>query len=134
MSMGTWKLIALDFIVKLLKSKKLITKIVYNLILVITNKFTKYRYFILYKTVLLAKNLAYTFYKYVVANYEIPKEIISNHNKLFTFKFWKSLMDLVDIKYNLLTFYHLQTNNQTKQLNQTLKQYLQCYINYQQND
>ena len=42
-----WKLITLDFIIELLLSKDLATRIVYNLICVIMDKFIKYVYIIL---------------------------------------------------------------------------------------
>ena len=45
---GAWKLIALDFIVKLLLSKDLMIGTEYDLILVITKRLTKYGYFIPY--------------------------------------------------------------------------------------
>ena len=45
---GAWKLIALNFIVKLLLSKDLMIGIEYDLILVIIERLTKYRYFIPY--------------------------------------------------------------------------------------
>ena len=104
---GAWTSVALDFIIKLPKSKELITNIVYNSILVITNRLTKYGYFIPYKETSLAEDLVYTFYKYMVENHGLPKEIISDRDKLFTSKFWKSLMDLVSTKHNLSTSYHL---------------------------
>ena len=31
-----------------------------------------------------------------------------------------------------MTVYYLQTNDQTEQLNQTIEQYLQCYLDYEQ--
>jgi hypothetical protein len=34
----------------------------------------------------------------------------------------------------LSTAYHPQTNSQTEHTNQTLEQYLCCYVNYQQNN
>jgi hypothetical protein len=43
------KSIALDFIIKLLPSKKVLIKIIYDLILIIINRLTKYVYFISYK-------------------------------------------------------------------------------------
>ena len=103
---GAWTSVVLDFIVKLPKSKKLIIKVVYNSILVITDRLTKYGYFIPYKEASLAEDLAYTFYKYVIGNHRLPEEIISDRDKLFTSKFWKSLMDLVGTKYNFSTSYH----------------------------
>jgi hypothetical protein len=61
---------ALDFVTKLSLFKKLITEIIYNSIMIITNRFTKYVYFIPYLENSLAEDLAYIFYKYIVANYE----------------------------------------------------------------
>ena len=58
---GAWKLIALDFIVKLPLLKDPLTGVEYNSILVITERLTKYRYFIPYLEVSDAKALAYTF-------------------------------------------------------------------------
>jgi len=43
-------------------------------------------------------------------------------------------MNQLEIHHKLLTTYHSQMNEQIKRMNQTLKQYLKCYINYKQND
>jgi hypothetical protein len=60
---------ALDFVTKLPLFKKLIIGVIYDSIMVVTNRFTKYAYFIPYFENSLAENLAYIFYKYVMANY-----------------------------------------------------------------
>jgi hypothetical protein len=60
----------LDFVTKLLLFKKLITGIIYNSIIIVTDRFTKYTYFIFYLESFLAKDLAYMFYKHVIANHE----------------------------------------------------------------
>jgi hypothetical protein len=78
---------ALDFIIKLLSSVKLITEVVFDLILIIIDRFIKYGYFILYKESLSAEELAYTFNKHIIENYEISKKIISDKDKLFTSRF-----------------------------------------------
>ena len=88
-----WVSITLNFVVKLLKSKEPLMKAVYDLILVITDRLIKYRYFIPYKEALSAEKLAYMFLRVIVANYELLEEIISDRDKLFTFKFWKSLVN-----------------------------------------
>ncbi|OHE97409.1 hypothetical protein CORC01_07314, partial [Colletotrichum orchidophilum] len=49
--------------------------------------FIKFIYFILYKEVNNIKELIYTFFKIVIINYNLLKEIIFNKNKLFTIKF-----------------------------------------------
>ena len=79
---GAWTSIILDFIVKLPKFRAPITKVIYNSILIITNRPTKYKYFILYKKVSLSEDLFYIIYKYVVGNYELPEKIISDQNKI----------------------------------------------------
>jgi hypothetical protein len=84
---SVWEYMALDFIVKLLQSVKLIIEVTFDSILVITNRLTKYGYFILYKESLSAKELAYTFNKHIIENHEISKKIISNRDKLFTLRF-----------------------------------------------
>jgi len=127
-----WKSIALNFIVKLFKSKKRVIETMYDFILIITNRLIKYEYFLSYKKVTFTKDLTYTFLKTIVANHELSDEI--NRDKLFTLKFWKFLMNQLEIHHKLSTTYHLQTNEQMKRMNQTLKQYLRCYINYKQND
>jgi hypothetical protein len=78
---------ALDFIIKLPPSVKLIIKVVFNSVLVIINRLTKYGYFILYKESLLIEKLVYAFNKYIIGNYGILKEIISNRDKLFILRF-----------------------------------------------
>jgi hypothetical protein len=77
----------LDFVVKLLLSQDLITRIKYNFILVITNRLTKYIYIILYLKANTAENLAYVFLRVIVTNYSAPKEMISDKNKLFISRF-----------------------------------------------
>ena len=67
--------------------------VVYDSILVVINRLTKYAYFISYKEELTAENLVYAFNRNVIANYDILKEIINNRNKLFILKFWKLLIN-----------------------------------------
>ena len=62
-------------------------KIKYNLILVITDRLIKYKYFISYKKVSSVEKLVYTFLRVIIANNRLSKEIISDWDKLFTFRF-----------------------------------------------
>jgi hypothetical protein len=66
---------------------KPIIKVVFDSILVIIDRLTKYGYFILYKESLLIEELAYAFNKYIIGNYRISKEIISDRDKLFILRF-----------------------------------------------
>jgi hypothetical protein len=109
--------VALDFIIKLLPSVKSITEVVFDSILVVIDRLTKYGYFISYKESLLAEELVYTFNKHIIGNYGISKKIISNRDKLFTSRFWKSLADQLGIYYKMFTGYYPQIDKQTKRLN-----------------
>ena len=57
----------MNFIVKLLFLKKLLTKVFYDLILTIVNQLIKEIQFILYKKVLNAKELMYIFLRNITA-------------------------------------------------------------------
>jgi hypothetical protein len=64
--------VALDFVIKLPLFKKLITGVIYDFIIVVTDRFTKYAYFIPYFESFLAEDLAYIFYKHIIANHGFP--------------------------------------------------------------
>ena len=129
-----WDTITLDFIVKLPPSLEPLTNVKYDSILVINDKTTKYGYFVPYKEASTAEDLAYALFRTIIAQHGIPNTIISDRDKLFTSKFWQSLMDLIGTKQKLSTSYHPQTDGQTERTNQTLEQYLRCYSNYEQNN
>ncbi len=112
-----WKSIALNFIVKLFKSKKRVIEIIYDFILIIMNKLIKYRYFLSYKKATFTKDLIYIFLRMIVTNHELSNEIILNKDKLFTLKFWKFLMNQLEIHHKLLTVYYSQTDEQMKRMN-----------------
>ncbi len=75
-SKKAWKFIILNFIIKLSLSKNLITNISYNSILIITNRLTKYVYFINYLKISNIEDLIYMFLQIIFANYNILIEII----------------------------------------------------------
>jgi hypothetical protein len=61
--------VALDFIIKLSLSKEPMIEVIYDSIIVVTDRLTKYAYFISYLESSLAEDLAYIFYKYIMANH-----------------------------------------------------------------
>ncbi|KAI1856182.1 uncharacterized protein JN550_013896 [Neoarthrinium moseri] len=115
-------------------SKEPLTGAIYDSILITTERLTKYAYFLPYKESSNTDDLAYTFLRTIVSQHGLPDEIISDKDKLFTSKFWKSLMARLRTNHKLSTAYHPQTDGQTERINQTLEQYLRCYINYEQDN
>jgi hypothetical protein len=64
----------------------------------------------------------------------LPNDIVSNRGTQFTSNFWRGLFQLFEVKINLFTSYHPQTDGQIERVNQILEQYLCCTVNYQQDD
>ena len=100
-------LIILDFIIKLLKLKDSLIGIIYNSILIINDRLTKWVYLEPFKEATSVEEFVYTFLKTIFIRHEILKKIILNRNKLFISQFQQSLTDLIETKYKLLTSYYL---------------------------
>jgi len=129
-----WKSIALNFITELPLSTDPTIGIEYDAILVITNRLTKYAYFLPWRTTATAEDVAYELIRTIIANHGVPDEIISDRDKLFTSKVWTTLLALLGVIRKLSTSFHPQTDGQTERINQIVGQYLRCYVNYRQND
>ena len=79
---------------------------VYDSILVVCDRLTKYSYFKPYLESSTAEDLSYEFLRTVFANHRILEEVILDRDKLFTSKFWKSFIKLLNIKYKLSISFH----------------------------
>ena len=134
LSIKVWDEKTLNFIIKLSKSQNFITDQHYNTILVMINHFTKYTYLISFCENYKAEQLKYVILNQLIRYHEILKGLTSDRNKLFTFKYWQIFILILKVRLRFFTIYHPQTDEQTKQINQTLKQYLYHYINYHQDN
>jgi Integrase zinc binding domain/Chromo (CHRromatin Organisation MOdifier) domain len=81
-----------------------------------------------------ALNAAQLYTKHVFPYYGAPRKIISNRDPCFTAQLAKELCRLLDVKQNISTAYHPQTDGQSEHSNQWLEQYVHIYTNYQQTD
>ncbi|KAG1121331.1 hypothetical protein G6F42_012533 [Rhizopus arrhizus] len=123
-----WESISMDFIVKLPKSKG------FDSIFVVVDRLTKMAHFIPCNESMTAKELATLFINNIFRLHGLPSSIVSDRGTLFTSKFWKHLLNNLDIKANMSTAYRPETDGQTERTNSTLEQYLRMYCNYQQNN
>jgi len=126
--MRPWTAISIDFIVRLPKSDR------YTKIWVIVDRFSKMAHFIPLRTEEDIKELAMTFVKEIWRLHGLPESIVSDRDTRFTSKFWTSLMQLLQVKRNLSTALHPESDGQTERVNQTEEQYLRSYCSYQQDD
>ena len=106
----------------------------YDTILVIVCRLSKMALFIATHRDIDAEDLTMLFLVHVFSKHGTPSDIISDRGKHFISRFWRSLCQLLGIKANLSTAYHRETDGQTERVNQILEQYLQVFINYQQDD
>ena len=118
----------MNFITNLFFSK--FKKIVYDFILMIVNRFTKYIRYIFVKKNWNSKKLKNIFINEIFIKFDLFKSIISDREFLFTANYWSKLCYHLQIKLKYSITFHFQTNKQIERQNQSLKQYLRYYINY----
>ena len=111
-----------------------ITKKNYDAILIMIDRLTKYSHIVFFKKKYIAEQFEYIILNKIIKYPELSKKIINDKNKLFIFNSWKTLISLLNIKFKFFTIYHSKIDDQTKRINQILKQYLRYYMNKTQNN
>src|SRR6266567_6554408 len=102
---------------KLLKLKNLVIGQVYNTILVIIDKLTKWGYFIAYIEEISVKDIAQVYIKEVFARHKALNKIISNGDPRFISAFWEVFLAEQGVRAATSTVYYLQIDSQTERLN-----------------
>jgi len=74
----------MNFIIKLPKSTNLATEERYDLILVMIDRLIKYSHIVACKEKFIAEQLRYIVLNRLIRYHDIPKELISDRDKLFT--------------------------------------------------
>jgi hypothetical protein len=127
-----WQIVTMDFITKLPKSKDPLTGVVYDSILNIIDRLSKYGIFVPYLESSNAEQLADTVIRVLVSHFGMPEQWITDRDKLFTSTFWKSLMGKLGVHHKMSTSFHPQTDGQTERVNQIVEQYIRCFTDYGQ--
>ena len=123
-----WNSIFMNFIEKLPSSSG------FNTILVIVDWLTKQVIFILAHDTITSIDLAHLFILHVFSKHSVPSYVISDRGSEFVSNFFWSLGTALDMRLHFTLDYHPESDGQTKYTNQTLKQYLYIYCNYQQDN
>jgi len=82
----------------------------------------------------MSADLTHLFILHVFSKHGIPSYIISNRGLEFVLNFFCSLGTALDMQLHFTSDYYSEDDRQTKHMNQTLKQYLHVYCNYQQDN
>ena len=73
-----------------------------------------------------SKDLALLFFNNWYCENGLPKDIISDRDKLFVSKFWRALHVLTGVKLKLSSAYHPETDGASERSNKTINQCI-CY-------
>ena len=75
--------------------------------------------------------LAKLFVIHVFSKHRVPSHVTSDRGSEFVSSFFRTLGKALNMKLHFTSSYHPEDDGQTECTNQTLKQYLQIYCNYQ---
>ena len=114
----SWNSISMDFIKKLLSSSRV-------------DWLTKQAIFIPAHDTITSMDLAHLFVLHVFSKHSIPSHVTSNRGSEFVSNFFRSLGTALNMQLHFTSGYHPKGDGQTECMNQTLKQYLCVYCNYQ---
>jgi len=121
-------MLSVDFVVELPLSSG------HDAVMTVVDLMSKQAYFIPMHTTVTAEGAARLFLHQVWKLHGLPKCVISDHGPQFVACFTQELYCLLEIKLASSTAWHPQTNRQMEHVNQELDQYLQLFVNKQQDD
>ncbi len=126
-----WKDIAMNFIIDLFDSSE------YNAISTIICRLSKERHYIsciIDDEDITVKKTAEMLIQWVYWTYDLSSFIVSDWDSQFISILWKFLCKRLSIFLRLFIIYYSQINDQSEQVNQNIKWYLQFFCSYMQND
>src|SRR6266446_967465 len=123
-----WSSISMDFIKQLPASED------FSAILVVANHLTKQAIFIPSHDTVNALQVAQLFLTHVFSKHRVPSHVTLDQGSEFVLHFFHSLGKLLRMRLHFTSGYHPEGDGQTERANQVLEQYLQTYMNYQQDD
>ncbi|XP_063782381.1 uncharacterized protein LOC134932160, partial [Pseudophryne corroboree] len=123
-----WTHISMDFVVDLPKSSGM------TAIWVVVDRFSKMAHFVPLVGLPSARRLSELFMLHVVRLHGLPLDVVSDRGSQFVAKFWRAFCSDLQISVSLSSGYHPQSNGQTERVNQSLEQFLRCYVSKCQTD
>ncbi|GKE14134.1 retrotransposable element Tf2, partial [Tanacetum coccineum] len=115
-----WSSISMDFIEGLPMSKGK------SNVMVVVDRLSKYSHFILLSHPFTSIQVAQAFLDNIYKLHGLPKDIVSDLDKVFLSKLWHELFKLLDVSLHMSTAYDLQTDGQTEVVYAKLQPYMQA--------
>jgi len=123
-----WDTLSVDFIVELPLSSG------HDAVMTVVDSVSKRAHFIPMHMTVTAEGAARLFLHRVWKLHSLPKCVVSDQGPQFIARFTRELYQLLGIKLASSTAWHPQTDGQMEHVNQELDQYLQLFVNEQQDD
>ena len=126
-----WTDVTLDFVTGLPHSNG------YNAVLMVIDRLTKERHYILCTTDengTTAEATTYLLLNNVWKLHGLPLSLTLDRGLKFFSRIWKNLCKIFGIKVNLSTAFHPETDGQSENANQEMERHLRTFVNYQQDD
>jgi hypothetical protein len=124
-----WHTVTFDFIVKLPKTSR-----GNDSICVFVDKLTKLVHFVACKEEVSPKKFVELYVDHVFRLHGLSREFITDRDPIFTNAFWQEVTVLLGTRTVMSSFFHLQTDGQTKRVNQTPEMYLRHFVSVGLND
>lgn len=123
-----WVVVSVDFITDLppIRGKMII--------LAIVDFFSNQAHFVACNQIPTAKQLAKLYMQHIVRLHSFPDKVISDMVSQFVAMFWWEFLKQMGIEQGLSSRYHPETDGEMEWVNQILEQFIQRYINYQQDN
>ncbi|SGY22615.1 BQ5605_C019g08829 [Microbotryum silenes-dioicae] len=123
-----WSSLSMDHIVDLPPSSG------FDSVLVVVDRLTKEAHFIPAQKSDTSETLASQFKTHIFRLHGLPGDIVSNHGTTFTSSWWTKFLKMLDIRPNLSTAFHPESDGQTERTNQILDHYLRHFCYYHQDN
>ena len=120
-----WSSVSMDLITRLPESNG------FNALFVVVDQLSKMVHYIPTRNDVNSRGIARLFFDVIFRLHGLPDSIVLDRGTQFTSDFSRALYELLDIKQNLSTSFHPQTDGQTERVNAIVEQYLRGYCNYQ---
>ena len=117
-----WTELSMDFIMQLPK-----TKGGHDAIAVFVDRLTKMVRIAPTTSDVSAEGAADLLVQHVIRHHGLPSSIVSDRDTRFTSRFYKHLVERWNVRLNMSTAYHPQTDGQTEVMNRVLEDYLRSY-------